>query len=680
MAEQGDPRLGAPALPDAIRTALDAARRQAAAHSADVALGLLAAVCVAAVGWLFALAVTFAVWIPTAPSGSGVGGPFHVAGQLWLSAHHVLLRTPDGLFGLTPLGFTTLPAAAMVMAGRYAGQRHRVLAGGGGFGSAGDGDRDWDRDRDRDRDWDWDRDAAGDGAADGAADGNTDDYDRDAARELALGAVWLTGAAAAGYGLCAELVAWTAASGPLHADLRACISYPPLLAAAGFGTGFLTVRRPRLDRWALAAGRAAMVSATILVGGAALLAAFALALRFQAVGEFSRGLGGGAAASTGLFLIDLALLPNLLGWALSFLTGPGFAVGAGSTVSVFGSVHGPLPGLPVLAAIPASGPLSPWLLTVGLVPILAGVAAAVLIGRQVPAGPDRFAALAAATVGAGLACGLFASLSGGPVAAGAMAVTGPSGWQVALASGGLLALAGLAWFGVSAALALAGISPAWCGPAWFASAAVVSRPGSDPSVDLVTIDPVLSVPAVVEPEQFDVVAPDSLFDVPAPLIPLTPFALLAGSVLDGQGPADLVGEGAVAAVPERGEEAHVAGQGVEDVSQAADEGQTEAGGLHGGLLQDPDADGLLADGLPGGALPVELPEAEREDDEVAQELDGHAGAGGPAEADQVPFEVVGGRLDALVQGEVADDEHRAHDQAVYQSGGDAGAPGGELDG
>jgi Family of unknown function (DUF6350) len=652
MAEQDDPRFGAATLPDAIRAALGTVRQQAIEHSPDVALGLLAALCVAAAGWLVAVVITFAIWVPSAPSGNGVDTPFHVAGQLWLAAHHVLLRTPDGLFGLTPLGFTLLPCVGLVLAGRYAGHRYGATARVGRISviSAIDGN-------DVDDDDDWDRDSVdGDAVA-------------DPGRPFETRALWLLGGATAGYALCAQLIAWTAADGPLHADLRACVSYPSLLAAAGFGAGFLTIHRPRLDRWAAAALRAAAVAAAMLLCGAMALSALALALSFPAVGAVGHDLGGGIGAETGLFLIDLALLPNLAGWALSYSLGPGFAVGAGSTVSMFGSTHGALPELPVLAAIPDPGPGSPWLLAAGLVPLVAAALAVALIHRLVTTWPDRFAALAAASAAVGLACGLFAALSGGPVAAGVMAVTGPAGWQVGLAAGGLIALVGSAGFGLSAALGMTGLGMtglAVTGLGGVEAACLrVLRRGADKSRVVrarVGRAPGQRLGQTAVLPHFEAGAASSI-----------PF----GSALQDDGAADHVGEGPVLLVPERGEVADVAGQAVEDVGQPADEGHAETGGLQVGFPQDPDADDLLADGLPGGPLPVELPQLEDEGEQDAQQEPGHAGSGGLGGLDQVAVAVVGVGEGGQEDGE-ADHEQRDRDQAVEQSGGYSGAPGGEI--
>jgi hypothetical protein len=78
---------------------------------------------------------------------------------------------------------------------------------------------------------------------------------------------------------------------------------------------------------------------------------------------------GGAA----LTIAQLGFLPNLAVFALAWLSGSGFALGAGSHVGPLGTAVGPLPTIPVFAAIPA-GPLDFGFVAL-VVPVLAGVLA-----------------------------------------------------------------------------------------------------------------------------------------------------------------------------------------------------------------------------------------------------------------------------------------------------------------
>ncbi|MEY3972227.1 MAG: hypothetical protein RLY84_620, partial [Actinomycetota bacterium] len=51
----------------------------------------------------------------------------------------------------------------------------------------------------------------------------------------------------------------------------------------------------------------------------------------------------------------LAILPNLIIYGFAWITGAGFSIGAGSFVSPIASQLGPLPALPIFAALPTGG-------------------------------------------------------------------------------------------------------------------------------------------------------------------------------------------------------------------------------------------------------------------------------------------------------------------------------------
>lgn len=76
-------------------------------------------------------------------------------------------------------------------------------------------------------------------------------------------------------------------------------------------------------------------------------------------------------------LAQLVLLPNMVIYIASWLIGPGFAIGIGSSVSPLGTNLGPLPALPVFGAIPSeSFERSIWVvLLIGLFAIISLVIA-----------------------------------------------------------------------------------------------------------------------------------------------------------------------------------------------------------------------------------------------------------------------------------------------------------------
>src|SRR6185312_5174876 len=148
---------------------------------------------------------------------------------------------------------------------------------------------------------------------------------------------------------------------------------------------------------------------------------------------------------------QLAFLPNLVIWAVAWLVGPGFAIGAGSAVSPLGTSLGPLPTIPILGALPTGDFAFGF---VGLlVPVLVAFLAGVVIRSRVlratghSSGP---ATLVLAGVGVGIAggvlLGLLAWASGGAAGPGRLADVGPSPWLV----GGFAALE----FGIAAIIGL----------------------------------------------------------------------------------------------------------------------------------------------------------------------------------------------------------------------------------
>ena len=66
-------------------------------------------------------------------------------------------------------------------------------------------------------------------------------------------------------------------------------------------------------------------------------------------------LDGGLSASLLMAAVSVAYLPNVAIWGSAFSVGPGFAVGAKTSVTL-GAVHlGAVPAVPLLAALPANG-------------------------------------------------------------------------------------------------------------------------------------------------------------------------------------------------------------------------------------------------------------------------------------------------------------------------------------
>lgn len=194
----------------------------------------------------------------------------------------------------------------------------------------------------------------------------------------------------------------------------------------------LDERFDRTDRAVAAAAlRGGVAAVTGIVGVSAVLFAVLILANFGVVTSLYQGsqLGGiGGAATT---LAQLAFIPNLVLWAASWLVGPGFALGAGSAISPVNTVVGPVPGLPILGAIP-SGDFAFGFVGL-LVPVLIGFFAASLVRPHLVtalAGRPLVARLLIAAAGIGLVAGvilgLLAWFSGGAIGPGRLAVVGPN--------------------------------------------------------------------------------------------------------------------------------------------------------------------------------------------------------------------------------------------------------------
>ncbi|MFC8801727.1 DUF6350 family protein [Promicromonospora sp. NPDC057138] len=128
--------------------------------------------------------------------------------------------------------------------------------------------------------------------------------------------------------------------------------------------------------------RAGTVAVALLLGGAALLvAAWALAGRATS-SDIITALEPGWTGGIVFAVAQLALLPNLVLWAASWLAGPGFAVGEGTSFTPFGTISGPLPAIPLLGALPGqdwANPVSAW---APVLVVACGVAAGLFAWRR----------------------------------------------------------------------------------------------------------------------------------------------------------------------------------------------------------------------------------------------------------------------------------------------------------
>ncbi|MDQ0893158.1 CDP-archaeol synthase [Agromyces ramosus] len=192
---------------------------------------------------------------------------------------------------------------------------------------------------------------------------------------------------------------------------------------------------------------------------AAVAVAVLIAADYATIAGLGQSLGAGIDGGIALTVAELSLVPNFIIWAAAWLLGPGFAIGAGTEVSPGGTVLGPMPGIPILGALPSGAPVlgALWL----IVPVLfAFVGAWVVRGgdgadlgassvsgfrRRANAPWWQPAAIGvAAAVVAAMVLGLLAWWSGGAAGPGRLAEVGPDPWAVAMVTAATVGIGAIA--------------------------------------------------------------------------------------------------------------------------------------------------------------------------------------------------------------------------------------------
>ncbi|WP_375385397.1 DUF6350 family protein [uncultured Microbacterium sp.] len=202
---------------------------------------------------------------------------------------------------------------------------------------------------------------------------------------------WLTGVVAGGlvFGALAALVALSARTSIAAIHLWQAVLFPTLVFVVAALIGALVVEwreasagpvahlrdriEARADGWGDVPGltvRGATAVLVGLIGAGALVVAVSLMLRGgEVIALFESG-NMEALGATMTTLAQLAYLPTVVVWGLSFVAGPGFSLGVGTSVSPAGTQLGVVPGIPLLGAIPDT--VSSWLLLLALIPVALG--------------------------------------------------------------------------------------------------------------------------------------------------------------------------------------------------------------------------------------------------------------------------------------------------------------------
>jgi len=140
---------------------------------------------------------------------------------------------------------------------------------------------------------------------------------------------------------------------------------------------------------------------------AAVVLAVLIGMNWLGVIQLYEQLQGGVFGGLGSTMLQLAFLPNLTYLASTWLTGVGFAIGTGSSVSPLGTALGPVPTVPVFGAIPTGD--SPIGMIILIVPVLVALVATVLVKNHTGEARHNFATPLTASITMGLSIGFVAA-------------------------------------------------------------------------------------------------------------------------------------------------------------------------------------------------------------------------------------------------------------------------------
>ena len=210
------------------------------------------------------------------------------------------------------------------------------------------------------------------------------------------------------------------------------------------GTGRLELWLDRAPAWAREVLLGAIAGTLVLLAAGAVLVAVSLLFSFNEASEILSRLDLSTGDAFTYTLVMALVAPNLALLGSAYLLGPGFAIGAGTTVSPTAVSLGAVPAFPVLAALPNEGPTPGWLVVLMGVPALSAAIGAGIGRRDGDPQPLDLAALrgAAAGFGAGVLITLAISLAGGPAGTGRMADIGAPEARVLVFATGTMMVGG----------------------------------------------------------------------------------------------------------------------------------------------------------------------------------------------------------------------------------------------
>lgn len=188
---------------------------------------------------------------------------------------------------------------------------------------------------------------------------------------------------------------------------------------------------PRVTPLVRGAVRAGLTGGAFLYACGAAVVAGSLVLRMDQVRSVTALMAPDALDALFLTVLGLGYVPTAAAWGMAYVIGPGVALGAGASVTLWQSSPGRLPAFPLLAMLPAQAPRLGWVLLA--VPVAAGVVmyAAIprLPWRAADADPilraPELAAAGIATLTAGAVVAVLCAASSGALGRDMLADVGP---------------------------------------------------------------------------------------------------------------------------------------------------------------------------------------------------------------------------------------------------------------
>ena len=201
--------------------------------------------------------------------------------------------------------------------------------------------------------------------------------------------------------------------------------------------------------------RPALIAFGLLLTFGSLLTSISLALHWMEIRAVTSLMAPGAIDGFFMTLLGIGYMPTVSVWALSYVLGPGIAIGGGGVVTSQLASPGALPAFPLLSILPIETP--PYASYLIAIPLLIGAAIYFLIPRErwVAQGDSLAVAMSfvlrwrevvtllVSLVILGILSWLAAAASSGPLGVSFLKFVGPMPNQVALAAISICGLAAL---------------------------------------------------------------------------------------------------------------------------------------------------------------------------------------------------------------------------------------------